>query len=81
LNIFLKELFLYCKLEYNNNMAIKKVWVTDDCIACGVSESICPEVFKVHNKSAVKEEVNFSVYEEQIKEAAKNCPMQAIKYE
>jgi len=62
-------------------MAIKKVWVTDDCIACGMSESICPEVFEVHNKSAVKEEVDFSAHENRIKEAVKNCPMQAIKYE
>lgn len=62
-------------------MAIKKVWITDDCIACGISESICPEVFEVHNKSTVKESIDFSAYEDKIKEAAKNCLMQAIKYE
>jgi len=62
-------------------MAIKKVWVTDSCIACGISESICPEVFEVHNKSSVKENVNCSAHEDKIKEAARNCPMQAIKYE
>jgi ferredoxin len=61
-------------------MEIKKVWITDDCIACGFSESTCPEVFEVHNKSTVKE-ANFSAYEDKIKEAAKNCPVQAIKYE
>ncbi|MDR1729347.1 MAG: ferredoxin [Prevotellaceae bacterium] len=62
-------------------MAIKKVWVTDDCIACGLSESTCPEVFEVHNKAQVKENVDFSAYEDKIREAAKNCPVQAIKYE
>ncbi len=62
-------------------MAIKKVWVTDDCIACGISENICPEVFVIHDKSEVKENVDFSLYEEKIKEAAKNCPVQSIKYE
>ncbi len=62
-------------------MAIKKVWVTNDCIACGISESVCPEVFEVRDKSTVKVNVDFSAYEDKIKEAAESCPVQAIKYE
>ncbi len=62
-------------------MAIKKVWVTDDCIACGISEDVCPEVFTVRDKSTVKLNVDYSAYEEKIKEAAKQCPVAAIKYQ
>ncbi|MBP6610963.1 MAG: 4Fe-4S binding protein, partial [Paludibacter sp.] len=28
-------------------MAIAKVWVEEDCIACGVCEDLCPQVFFV----------------------------------
>ncbi len=62
-------------------MAIKKVWITDDCIACGNCESVCPEVFEVLDKSTVKEKADFSTHESEIKEAAEECPVQAIKYE
>ena len=51
-------------------MAVKKVWIEEGCIACGMCESICPEVFKVDDVSNVKEGVNYSEYTKQIKEAA-----------
>ena len=28
-------------------MAIKRVWIEEGCISCGMSEDNCPEVFKV----------------------------------
>ena len=62
-------------------MAIKRVWHEEGCIACGLCESTCPEVFYVTDKSNVKEGVDFNDYEEQIKEAAENCPAEVIKYE
>ena len=62
-------------------MAIKKVWITDDCIACGNCESVCPEVFEVQDKSTVRRDADFSAYEAEIKEAAESCPVEAIKYE
>ncbi len=61
-------------------MAILKVWIEEDCISCGQCESTCPEVFKVIEKSTVKEGVNFSEYEAQIRDAADNCPVQVIKF-
>ncbi|HHW79349.1 MAG TPA: ferredoxin [Acholeplasmataceae bacterium] len=61
-------------------MAVKKVWIEEGCIACGMCESICPEVFKVDDVSNVKEGVNYSEYTKQIKEAAESCPMGVIKY-
>lgn len=61
-------------------MSIKKVWVEEDCTACGICEDICPEVFKLEDIATVIEGVNFADYEEQIKEAADSCPVAVIKY-
>ena len=36
-------------------MAIKSVWIEEDCIACGTCEGICPEVFQVTDRSRVNE--------------------------
>ena len=43
-------------------MAIKSVWIEEDCIACGTCEGICPEVFQVTDRSRVKEGVDFNDY-------------------
>lgn len=61
-------------------MAIKKVWIEDGCIACGLCESICPEVFLVEDLATVVEGVNYLDYEKQIKEAADSCPVAVIQY-
>ena len=61
-------------------MAIKKVWIEEDCTACGVCEDICPEVFKVEDIAIVNENVNFADHEEEIREAAENCPVEVIKF-
>ena len=63
-------------------VAITKVWIEKGCITCGLSESNCPEVFKVKNKGAtVIEGVDYSGLEEKIKQAAEACPVEVIKYE
>lgn len=62
-------------------MAIKRVWIEEDCIACGTCEGICPKVFRVTDRSNVIEGVNFDDYEDEIKEAAESCPVSVIKYE
>jgi len=63
-------------------MAITRVWIEDGCISCGMSETNCPEVFKVKDHGAtVLEGVDYSSLEEKIKEAAKGCPVEVIKYE
>ena len=61
-------------------MAIKKVWVEEDCTACGLCEEICPEVFILKDIATVIEGVNYSDYEDKIKEAATSCPVEVIKY-
>ncbi len=61
-------------------MAIKKVWVEEDCTACGLCEEICPEVFVLKDIATVIEGVNFADHEAKIKEAAESCPVEVIKY-
>ena len=61
-------------------MAIKKVWMEEGCITCGLCEDICPEVFRVDNIAYVNEGVDFATYEEKIKEASESCPVDVIKY-
>ena len=62
-------------------MAIKRVWIEEGCISCGMSEDSCPEVFKVKEVATVIEGVDYSAFEEKIREAAKGCPVDVIKYE
>jgi len=70
-------------------MAITRVWIEEGCISCSNSEDNCPEVFKLTDKDGVFQEegatviegVDYSGLEEKIKEAAKECPVDVIKYE
>jgi ferredoxin len=61
-------------------MAIKRVWIEEGCIACRLSETICPEVFRVEGQAMVRTGVDYSRYELQIMEAAESCPVSVIKY-
>lgn len=62
-------------------MALKKVEIIEGCIACGLCVDICPEVFEMDDLATVIEGVNYSDYEEKVKEAAEGCPVEVIKYE
>lgn len=65
-------------------MAISKVWLdesNDECISCGNCEAICPEVFEVPDKMVVKTGVDYSKYEDKIREAVESCPTGVIKIE
>ena len=61
-------------------MAITKVWIEDDCTACGLCEDICPEVFKLTDMATVIDNVNYSEYDLKIREAADSCPVEVIKF-
>jgi ferredoxin len=61
-------------------MGIKKVWVKPGCISCGSCEFICPAVFKVEVTSQVNQQADHDKHAEDIKEAAKKCPVQVICY-
>lgn len=65
-------------------MKITKVWLdesNDECISCGVCESLAPEVFEVPDKMMVKENVDFNLYANEIKEAVDSCPVNVINME
>ena len=62
-------------------MAITKVWLdesSDECVSCGACEATCDAVFSVPEKMQVKEGVDFSAYESEIKDAADSCPAGVI---
>ena len=61
-------------------MTIKKGWIEEGCIACGLCEQICPDVFELNDLATVIEGVNYSDYEGQIKEASESCPVEVIKF-
>ena len=64
-------------------MTITRVWIEEGCISCGLSESNCPEVFKVETREPAKiiEGIDYSGLEEKIKDAANACPVQVIMYD
>lgn len=65
-------------------MAIKKVWLdesNDICIACGICEGLCPDVFEVGDKMAVKPLADYAKYEKEIQEAVDTCPTGVINIE
>jgi ferredoxin len=63
-------------------MAITRVWIDEDaCTDCGLCEDACPEVFEANDVAKVKEETDFNKFKEKIKEAAEDCPSEAIHFE
>jgi len=63
-------------------MAIAKVWIDEDaCVNCGLCEDTCPEVFELNDVAKIKEEADFNKFEEQVKEAAEDCPSEAIHFD
>ena len=53
----------------------------EKCVSCGACEATCDAVFSVPEKMVVKEGVDFSAYESEVKDAADGCPAGVIKYE
>lgn len=62
-------------------MAITAVKVGEECTACGLCEDVCPEVFTVDDISIVNEDVDLNEFEDQIKQAAEECPVEVITVE
>jgi len=65
-------------------MKITKVWLDesqDNCIACGMCESITSDVFEVDDRMSVIEGVDYNQFADEIKEAEDSCPSQVIRVE
>jgi ferredoxin len=60
-----------------------KVRVEKDlCTGCGLCSDTCPEVFELSGDTAsVKTEVVPKEFEDAVRQAAKDCPVEAIKVE
>ncbi len=54
--------------------------VEDECTGCGLCETTCPEVFESGDDIAsVKADADFNEYEDLIRTAAEECPVEAIQ--
>ena len=64
-------------------MAIKKVWIEEGCIADGICNDLCPAVFDLNDdgEAVVRDDAVFEGNEDDIKEAADQCPVEIIKFE
>jgi ferredoxin len=63
-------------------MAIKKVWIDEECTACELCVDLCPEVFELTGDIArVIEGADLAAHEDEIREAAESCPVEAIHIE
>ncbi len=60
-----------------------KVFVNEDlCIGCGLCVDTCPDIFEiVDDKSIVRVSEVPKTYEDLVKEARDNCPVDAISIE
>jgi ferredoxin len=60
---------------------MKKVWVDEECIACGACVELCPDVFELEGEIAgIVEGADLSL-DDEIIEAAEECPVDAIHYQ
>jgi len=62
-------------------MAIVRVWVTEECTGCGLCETTCPDVFQLNDQASVKEDADLAANEELVRQAADECPVEAIQVE
>lgn len=54
----------------------------EECIGCGTCEEICPEVFKLNEKTDKVEVINQEgAPEDKIEEAIEACPVECIHWE
>ena len=54
---------------------------TDECIACGNCEAVCPQVFLLNENLGHSEVINpQGAPEEKIQEAMDQCPVQCIHW-
>jgi ferredoxin len=64
-------------------MAVRKVWIEEGCIADGICNELCPNVFGLdeYGEAFVKEDADFEANADCIREAADECPVLIIKYD
>ena len=61
-------------------MSVSNVTIVDDeCTGCGLCETTCPVVFELDDIALVKADVDLNEYEDLIRTAADDCPVEAIQ--
>jgi ferredoxin len=61
-------------------MALSRVWVEDGCILCNLCVEISPEIFVLEDEHCyVRPEADLDSREEEIRQAAIDCPVGVIK--
>ena len=59
-------------------MSVSKIIIEDGCTACGLCEDVCPDVFSVDDVSVINEGADLGANEEDIRQAAEECPVEVI---
>ncbi|MBK8980165.1 MAG: ferredoxin [Planctomycetes bacterium] len=64
---------------------IRRVWIQEGCISCGLCQDLCAEVFLVDDglDCVVRADApaHFVAKDDEIREAARDCPVEVIHYE
>lgn len=60
---------------------LSRVYIEPGCVSCGSCEAVCPAVFRINDVAHVIEGFDLESNKNMIKKAAKNCPVDVIKYE
>ena len=62
---------------------IRKVWIEEGCISCSLCQDICPEVFEVEDGQDCVIKLgapkHFRTKDEEIRESARDCPVEVIQ--
>ncbi|MGE0143676.1 MAG: ferredoxin [Planctomycetota bacterium] len=64
---------------------VRKVWIEEGCISCGLCQDICADVFEVKDglDCVIRPDApaHFGEHAEAIRDAAQDCPVEVIKFE
>jgi ferredoxin len=62
---------------------IRRVWIEEGCISCKVCEDLAPQVFEVDGDGTCiirpDAAAHFRKLQDEIEQAAKDCPVEVIK--
>jgi ferredoxin len=63
-------------------MGLSRVWIEDGCILCNLCVEISPESFVLEDEHCyVRSEADLDEHEEEIRQAALDCPVAVIRVE